>query len=845
MRFSHFYKSTGIAVPMLGLALLFQGCGGGTGGNAASTGPVGIVQDYGVAYVRRPVPETDTLDARRVTDFSPGANLIFRDLASPSAKEHNITTALLGTMGDVKDVEPSYDGSTLIFALRLPDIEDAEPEDQPTWNIWEYDIESSTVRRLIPTDITAEAGHDMAPHYLPDDRIIFSSSRQQTSKGILLDDGKPQFSAQNENLTEAAVVLHVMNADGSDIHQVSFNQSHDLDPVILDDGKVVFSRWDNTGSVDAIHLYEMNPDGTGIQLLYGANSHETGTNESTVQFLQPREMQSNKILALLKPFSGSWQGGDMLEIDTQTYVDNTQALAPNQGLLTGPAQASLSSGDVHTDDTPSPAGRFSSVYPLWDNSNRAVVSWSACRLDINNTILPCTDENLDNPQALESNPIYGVFLYDFTNGTQLPLLVPDEGVMYTDVVAAQPRSLPTIIPDFFPLEEAASLAAQSSGVLRIASVYDVDGVFDDLGGSATHLDMLSDPAQTPADQRPTRFLRVTKAVGIPDDDTLEIPDSAFGVGPRVMREIVAYAPIEPDGSINIQVPANLPLSISILDQEGQRIGSRHDNWLQVKPGETLRCNGCHDAASDLSHGRQDTFAKLNSGAPFNGYVFPNSMNVLTNIGDTMADAHFTADASARSPSADLLFKDFWTNDAILPKANAIALRYTDLLTASPANAGCEPWTANCRIIINYEQHIHPLWGRDRLANTCTNCHTSDSNTRIPDAQLELTDGASIEEPDHFHAYRELLVTGNEQELIGGILQNRLVPGLDDDGNAVMVPVPVAASMQVSGARASSTFFDRFRAGGSHAGRLEPAELKLLSEWLDLGGQYYNNPFDVP
>ena len=27
--------------------------------------------------------------------------------------------------------------------------------------------------------------------------------------------------------------------------------------------------------------------------------------------------------------------------------------------------------------------------------------------------------------------------------------------------------------------------------------------------------------------------------------------------------------------------------------------------------------------------------------------------------------------------------------------------------------------------------------------------------------------------------------------------------------------------------------------------LSEAELRLLSEWLDIGAQYYNNPFDVP
>jgi hypothetical protein len=52
-------------------------------------------------------------------------------------------------------------------------------------------------------------------------------------------------------------------------------------------------------------------------------------------------------------------------------------------------------------------------------------------------------------------------------------------------------------------------------------------------------------------------------------------------------------------------------------------------------------------------------------------------------------------------------------------------------------------------------------------------------------------------------------------------------------------------MSAAGARASVRFFSRFDAGGSHAGYLSPDELRLIAEWLDIGAQYYNNPFDVP
>jgi len=54
-----------------------------------------------------------------------------------------------------------------------------------------------------------------------------------------------------------------------------------------------------------------------------------------------------------------------------------------------------------------------------------------------------------------------------------------------------------------------------------------------------------------------------------------------------------------------------------------------------------------------------------------------------------------------------------------------------------------------------------------------------------------------------------------------------------------------ALLSPAGALASDEFFDVFAPGGSHDGYLNGAELKLIAEWMDIGGQYYNNQFDAP
>jgi hypothetical protein len=167
----------------------------------------------------------------------------------------------------------------------------------------------------------------------------------------------------------------------------------------------------------------------------------------------------------------------------------------------------------------------------------------------------------------------------------------------------------------------------------------------------------------------------------------------------------------------------------------------------------------------------------------------------------------------------------------------------------------------CRIVINYPIHLQPLWTLPRLTldaggaviadRTCVSCHSpvdAAGAVRVPAGQLDLTGGPSPDEADHFVSYRELLFPDNAQEVNMGALQDILVPGPPDPitGLPTLVPVPAPGpSMSAAGALASGRFFGKFDAGGTHAGDLTPAELRLIAEWLDIGGQYYNDPFMAP
>ena len=478
-------------------------------------------------------------------------------------------------------------------------------------------------------------------------------------------------------------------------------------------------------------------------------------------------------------------------------------------------------------------------------------------------ILPCTEARLAAPQVQEAPPLYGVWIYDMRQHTQLPVVIPAEGTLVTEVVATQPRPrLPEIVYDQTAgLGLDAELLAEGAGVLHIRSVYDVDGVDTSAAGIAA----TADPLQTPADQRPARFLRIVKAVSIPDRAVLQVPGTAFGASrQRLMREIIGYAPIEPDGSVMVKLPANVALEISILDQNGRRISAEHRNWLQLRPGETKTCNGCHQHNSGTPHGSAAGPPSIHPGAATTGLPFPNTDPALwADMGETLAQTRARiscqSDCAALLPRVDVHYEDVWTDTALRAKDPDIDYLYADLDTPAPVSDDCQTaWDSYCRIVINYEQHIHPLWGKNRevldidgvtvLAdNTCKLCHRPQDAMgapQVPAAQLDLSDGPSSDEPDHFKAYRELLFADNEQVIIDGALQDKLIPGTDADGQAILVPVRISPPMSVAGAQASR-FLAPFAAGGSHTGRLSEAELRLVSEWLDIGAQYYNNPFDVP
>jgi hypothetical protein len=851
------------------LALTLGGCGGGGGGTvniANSQGPDPGTVDYPIFYVKRTVPTNadgtviqDDLRMMRVA--FPSANLYMRAAASPEAPETNITGSITaGADYDVKDVDVSPDGTKVAFAMRGPLTANMDPAKAPSWRIYEYTVATNTLAPMIDpsADTAPDTVNDVSPHYLPDGSIVWSTTRQRNSQAVLINEGKPEFIADDEARTEPIFDLEVISPDRTTTDQIEFNQSHDRDSTVLANGRILFTRWNDTPGKDQMDLYSINPDGTDLELYYGAQSHMTGTDDSVIEFSHPREMQNGDILVIAREYTDVDFGGQLEIIDGNQYVENTQPLLA-YSTLTGPAQTAATTNQVSTLPGPSAGGRFNSAWPLWDGTGRILVSWTECRLLDNGTnppsIVPCTPQGLAQPNAQAGPPLYSLWMFDPAQNTFTPIISPTEGVMITDVAAAQPRTTPTIIPPITPDPE---LQAEAVGEVDIKSVYDFDGVDTAPGGIVT----LSSGA-TPATQRSARFVRLVKAVSIPDKTVVDLAQEAFGAS-DYMREIMGYAPVEPDGSVLIQVPADVAFEINVVDVNGRRLPGfpEHSDWLQVRAGEVLKCNGCHTPATTAkpySHGRDGLFAAAYAGGA-GGTPFPDSVaTYLPTAGQTMAEARaavtclgsdLSTPQCSMMPSIDVFYTDVWTNTALgLTQNPPIAYQYSampspEIAPIPTATPGCESsWASNCRIVINYPEHIEQLWTQTRADSagnhTCTQggCHSPTNAAGAaaqPAGNLDLSNTASNADPDELVSYVDLLFT----HTVPG------PPAANGDPTTITVgPFLDAGSANGPDSSASLALFAPNSGNSVHAGILSSAELRMISEWLDIGAQNYNNPFD--
>ncbi len=868
------------AATTLALALALAGCGSGS---SSESGTVTVNGDVAIAYAKR----VNSIEANPTNGApgAPGGDLMVREKSSSSAAEHNLTTRFTQGVGDASDPEVSYNGKKIVFAMRCPTANTSTINGGPActghWNIWEYDMTTGgltggSYRRL--THSTTD--DDVDPAYLPAGAgFVFSSNRQTTSKTQALG---ATYYALDEYERERVLNLHTMDAQGAAITQISVNQSHDRNPVVRPDGNIMFSRWEHVGERNRFAIFTVKPDGTNMFVLYGA--HSPGNS-----FLHPRDMDpggANRgfVLSSLMSLSGTDEGGALMQIDAANYSEQNTPANKTIALQGGQNEVTVLQS-LNQDRGLSRFGRITTPYPLWDGTNRILVSYRPCEVTKNGVVTPCAslsqaefdllgDRNRPMTaraqDAVQDNvpPPYAVYMYDTAKQQFLIVAAPPAGYMYTDPVALQARAEPSTIP---PSAGNALLKAQGLALIEVRSVYDTDGLermgeqvlaavdrpagcaagiariapSDPMDTRAMVADLVSikDPANAAYGCAPARFVRATRAVA-PQAGVTGMRE-AIGETEFEPVQILGYAPVEPDGSFRLQVPADVPLALAIIDAKGRGLQT-HLNWIQVRPGEVRTCDGCHSPRRG---------AALNSNSIVNSVpaALLAAMTAGRQSGETMAAMRTRLDPTALALKADMDFTDVWadTGRAGVTARAPISIRYTgnvmpgtstprpsdDLATAMPVNG-----------IINYPDHIQPLWTRDRGANTCTGCH-SDA------ARLDLR--GTVAGTGRLTSYEELVVgdplldaTGQPvtriEDGVPMLVRGSAIVETAAGGAGGLARMSRLAEIMFgedlkASAEARSAHPNPPPAAPNHALLLNVAEKRLMTEWIDLGGQYFNNP----
>ena len=822
-----------------------------------------------IAYVKRPAATagnpTDSIT------FSPGGDLYLRELSSPSAPESNLTGSYTQGQGDVSDPEVSYDGKKILFSMR-------GPRDR-RWAVWEYDTSNKSMHKIScdATDNNGVAvdGDDVDPAYLADDRIVFSSNRQEGTRRQMQASGSQVYTYLDEYEREPVITLHTMDADGKNCKQISFNQSHDRNPTVLADGTVMFARWDHVGGRNHFAIFKVKPDGTDLFVKYGA--HNPGNS-----FLHPREMQDGRVMSTLMPLSRTQEGGALMIIDISNYSEHDTPAKPGLPATGGQQQATAET--INFGQGISTNGRVTTPYPLWDGTQRALLAYTPCQVRFQGVIVSCSDPRVANDlgrlgdrnrlQAqIASDPIqdnapatYGIYMFDVRAQT-LRLVVPAAtGYIYTDPVALLARTRPNVF--------SSQTRTGSTGILEVRSVYDTDDRgrmgpgtrgsllmaselsripvmapvdSNDTRPRVANIGLIKDPAESAYLNRVARYVRITKSVPPPSGS--QGLREAIGETEFEMQQILGYADVEPDGSIKLQLPSDTPLTISVLDDKGRAIQT-HVNWIQVRPNENRACNGCHSPRRGEA---------INSGALLGNH--PHTQ-LAAQAGETMAATRTRVDSSALSLKPDIAFRDVWadTAQAGVVATPCVSLRYsgnTNCATGAADGANDLATPAPTNGIINYPQHIQPLWDRPRTGPggvnyMCTACHNDPQ-------KLDLTNRTSG--MGRLVSYDELLIgdplldTNNQPvtRVVDGVVEIQRGPALvnnmasqEDAGGIArksrLTEIIFGETLQ-AGADARLRFPGP-SAGPDHATLLNNAEKRLLVEWMDLGGQYYNSPFDA-
>ncbi len=425
----------------------------------------------------------------------------------------------------------SYDATKLLFCFK------GAPNGNT--NIYEIGVDGRGLRQVTNFDFepnsycgSGAGWHDYQPDYLPDGRIVFTSTR---------------YSGLVPCANNGVALVFVMNADGSDLHPLSVNNVTEFNPTTLEDGRIVFGRWEyiDKNALTIQSLWTVYPDGTNETALFANNM------VFPEAILQPRPVPGRPDL-LVGVFAGhnGPPRGAIACVDVSGDKDDPNAIF------------NFEYPDVSTFDR----GQSCDPWPLNEN----VVLYSGMIADR----LPCEEPTNPNaPQRIgavlpQPKGSYNSLLMIDRNGRRVEIL-RDDSIDLHYPIPLVPRTKPRVAPDSVD-------RSQNVGRFFVNDVYKgLEGVER---GAVKWLRVVEETS------------RVSPSPGSNGLNQTFSISAALSWSPKNYLGIV---PVKEDGSVYFEVPSGRAVYFQLLDENYRLVRSMR-TFVQAAQGATRSCVGCHE-----------------------------------------------------------------------------------------------------------------------------------------------------------------------------------------------------------------------------------------------------------
>ncbi len=403
---------------------------------------------------------------------------------------------------------------------------------------------------------------DIHPCYLPDGKIIFSSTRCEHT---VLCGGSSHLVAPG---------LHRMDADGSHVQQLTHSPVSEFCPVMLDDGRVMYHRWEyiDKGARVGKTIWAMNPDGTMPEELYGV------ADDTTTVYMYPQPVPGSDSRLVCVGTCHFPQGGCLGAIMLIDFRNGVRQRGPDPDEAdfvphddrysvtnitpqvfverrTEPGWHFLTKEGTYVHDTNGQSGHlYTHPYPISDKE--FLVSYKVDPSD----------------HYKEVANAYSLYLIDTAGRHRF--VHGDDQLSCWHPLPLRAR----LVPPSLPSSRDPGSADSDQAVCIVNNIYQgMEGV----------------------QRGEIKWLRINEALprywstGRRWDPSLSSSSWKAALWPRVQWGVV---PVEPDGSAHFLVPANRSIFFQALDENFREI-QRERTYVNYQPGEVRSCNGCHGQAS--------------------------------------------------------------------------------------------------------------------------------------------------------------------------------------------------------------------------------------------------------